>query len=220
MLTASFGYLQVLYQYWNMENHRQNIWKERFWCVTMIIRMSLLMANSGGMCSSPHCVLTPYALWTNTAVDVRGEMASQGGAHRTARWVILLSEHLHPQSLSNYPDTHYTISPYVLPRFNPCFASCCQQPNVTALSAIPLIIAQRSPWVESNCGVQGVNGAKTSEESPLEDDKKTADWLQTTQRGIRAFHMNLNAILTGNLPLEREKGKDSKRDRASERERD
>lgn len=98
------------------------------------------------------------------------------------------------------------------------FASCRQQPNVTALSAIPLIIAQRSPCVESNCGVQGVSGAKTSEESPLEDNKKTADWLQTTQRGIRAFHMNLNVILTGNLPLEREKGKDSKRDGASEGE--
>lgn len=92
---------------------------------------------------------------------------------------MLLSEHLHPQSLSNYP---HVFTKLFLPRFNPClwgarphWASCCQQPTVTALSAIPLIIAQRSSCVEPNRGVLGVNGAKTSEESPLEDNKKTAD---------------------------------------------
>lgn len=78
-------------------------------------------------------------------------------------------------------------------------AGCCQQPTVTALSAIPLIIAGRSPCVEPNRGVLGVNGAKASEESPLEDNQKTADWLQPTQRGIRAFHMNINVLLTGIL---------------------
>lgn len=54
------------------------------------------------------------------------------------------------------------------------------------------------------CGVLGVNRAKTSEESPLMDNKKIADWLQTTQRGKRALHMNIIAILTGNFP-ERER---------------
>lgn len=90
-------------------------------------------------------------------------------------------------------------------------AGCCQQPTATALSAIPLIITQRSPCVEPNCEVLGVNGAKTSEESPLKDNKKTADWLQTTQRGIRAFHMNINVILTGNLPQERGRKRQQKR---------
>lgn len=85
------------------------------------------------------------------------------------------------------------------------------KPTVTALSAIPLIITQRSPCVEPNRGVLGVNGAKTSEESPLKHNKKTADWLQTTQRGIRAFHMNINVILTGNLPQERERKRQRKR---------
>lgn len=98
---------------------------------------------------------------------------------------MLLSEHLYPQTLSNYPTvfTIQCVSPYIFPRFNPWLwggrlslgPSCSQQPTVTALSAIPLIIAQRSPRVEPYCGVLGVRGAETSEESPLKDNKKTAD---------------------------------------------
>lgn len=49
--------------------------------------MPLSMANSGGKCSSPHCVLTPYALRTNTEVDVRGELASQSRWYTSNREV-------------------------------------------------------------------------------------------------------------------------------------
>lgn len=108
----------------------------------------------------------------------------QGSAHRTERWVMLLSEHLYPQVFPIIPlYSQYNMFPlYILPRFNPClvegrlrYASCCQQPTVTALSAIPLIIAQRSPCVEPNHGVLGVSGAETSEESPLKDNQNC--WL-------------------------------------------
>ncbi len=62
----------------NVERGKQKIWKEMScWWVTIIVRRSLSMAASGWKCWSPHCVLTPYALRTNTAVDVRGEMASR-----------------------------------------------------------------------------------------------------------------------------------------------
>lgn len=49
--------------------------------------------------------LTPYVLWTNAEVDVRGEMAPHS-RWRTARWMMLLSEHLYPQSLCNYPSVY------------------------------------------------------------------------------------------------------------------
>lgn len=61
-------------------------------------------------------------------------------------------------------------------------------------------------------GSLGVSGAKTSEESPLKDNKKTADGLKTTRGGGGGsvlFHMNLNAILTGNLPpMRRRRGEE------------
>lgn len=42
--------------YSNVEHGRQKIWKEMScWWVTIIIRMPLSMAASGGKCWSPHC---------------------------------------------------------------------------------------------------------------------------------------------------------------------
>lgn len=97
----------------------------------------------------------------------------------------------------------------ILPRFNPCsrerglcYAGFSQPPTITAKPAIPLIITHWSPRVEPNCGFLGVSGAETYEESPLMDNKEPADWLQTTQKGTCGFHMNINVILTGNVPQE------------------
>lgn len=127
-----------------------------------------------------HHMLCQQALW----------WLSGGGMASRSRWCTWSREvsdaavraPASPKSVQLSPCIHKSLPPRVLPRFNPClwgarlhWASCCQQPPVTALSAIPLIIAQRSPCVEPNRGVLGVNGAKTSEESPLEDNKKTAD---------------------------------------------
>lgn len=139
-----------------------------------------------------------------------------------------------PKSLSNYPAVYtiHCIPPLcIFSRFNPCrgvggqlhWASCCQQPTVTALSAVPLIIAQRSPCVEPNRGVQGVSRAKTSEESPLKDNKKTADWLQTTQRGDPCFsHEYKCDIDRKSFPGERKEktAEETEQEKGSENERE
>lgn len=185
--------------------------------VTIIIRMPLSMAASYAQCRGKVLISTlcsdTICFANKHCGGVRGEMASYSRWRTLKREVSDAAEWapVSPKSVQLSCCIHNAMhSPYILPTFNPClregrlrWASCCQQPTVTALSAVPLIIAQRSLRVEPNCGVHDVNGAKTSEESPLKDNKKTADWLQTTQREIRTFHMNINVILTGNLPQER-----------------
>lgn len=149
------------------------------------MRMSLSMTGSGGKCWSPHCVLTPYALRTNAMVDVKGEMVSHSGWCTTKGEVSDAAEWAPatPKSAQLSCCIHNTTySRDVLSRFILrlgegmfCYvASIWRQPTSQQKPATRLITAQRSPCVKPNCGV---NAAKTSEESPLEDNRKTADWL-------------------------------------------
>jgi len=73
---------------------------ELLW-VTVIIRMPVLMAATEGKCWSSH--------WHHMLCQQTMKQMSegnwhciQGGTYCTKRCVMLLSEHLYPQSLSNY----------------------------------------------------------------------------------------------------------------------
>lgn len=96
---------------------------EMLW-VTTILRMPLSMAASGESADYQpvlwHHMLREQTLRWMSEGKWRG---IQGGKHRTERWALLLSVHLYPQSLSNYPAEYKTrcISPtYIFSRLNPC----------------------------------------------------------------------------------------------------
>lgn len=174
MLTNIIQMITSYIKMWSKKNMEGN--KLLRPTIIIRIRMSLSIGRFRGkvlittLCSDTICFANKHYSGCQREMVSHLGWGTLNGVSDAAEWAPVS-----PKSLQLLRCIHNTMYyACILPRFNSClrecrlcYASFCKQLAITAKSATPLIIAQRSPCVEPNCGFLWVSVALRRKRSHL-----------------------------------------------------